>query len=106
VQLKQLLAQRVVFIQQALLLVQQRLQPLTEFGLEDGGQLLEQPLHFGNPGPRVGQRLLSRVPFHDRTLPGSGYNAQALAGSMGAASLLTVGRERGAGMGPSCLTVR
>jgi len=64
-----LLAQIRVLVQQQLLLIDQRLQPLTKFGVEDARQLLKQGLHGGNASPRLSEGLALQLqievsPFH------------------------------------------
>jgi len=55
-------------MEQLLLLLEQRLQPLFEFGLKHAGKLLQELFHFGNASPRLCQKFQPGVRFHGRTL--------------------------------------
>ncbi len=66
---QQSLPQIGVVTQQLLLLVQQRLQPLTKASLEQLGQFVEQGFKSRDPTAGVLQRLKLEVPVHAGTLP-------------------------------------
>ena len=122
---QQLLTQVGVVLQELLLLLEQGGNALFELGFKQGWELVKQGFHGRDPLTGLGQclalRLQPGIPIH---LPGPysqaaggsigdpaqggccGAQLAAPAASIGAASLVVLGRARGAGMGPSCLTVK